>query len=159
MARARLALRELRRLARLVQPGLLALDDPGVARQEAGALQRLAQVRVGLDERAADSVPDRAGLSARASPVDADADVERALDAGDLERRERELAVCEAREVLVDCLAVEPGRAVAGAQDHACDRRLALAGALVLGGLGGRGHQLTSRGVGAWASCGCSGPA
>ena len=40
-----LALRELRRLARLVQAGLLALDDARVARQEALALERDAQLR------------------------------------------------------------------------------------------------------------------
>src|SRR5205085_3835924 len=43
-----LALRELRRLARLVQAGLLALHDPRVARQEAGALERHAELRIGL---------------------------------------------------------------------------------------------------------------
>src|SRR5207247_11269661 len=96
---ATLTLAELRRFAGLVETGLLALDDAGVARQEAGALERLAQVRIGLDERAGDPVADRAGLPARTAAVDAHSDVEGALDAGDLERRQRKLAVREARKV------------------------------------------------------------
>src|SRR5581483_9228398 len=152
---ATLALGELRRLARLVQPGLLALHDPGVARQEAGALQRLAQVRVSLDERAADAVTDCSGLAGGAAAVHADADVEGAFDAGDLERRQGQLAVGEPREVVLDRLAVEPGRAVARPQDHARDRGLALAGPLVLRD----GAHSTSSGAGACASCGWSGPA
>ena len=84
-----LALRELGRFARFVQAGLLALDLARVAREEALALQRDAQVRVGLDERAGDAVADGAGLAGRPAAVDADAEVVRALDAGDLQRREQ----------------------------------------------------------------------
>src|SRR5438552_12206668 len=73
--RAKLPLAELRRFARLVQPGLLALDDSGVARQEAGTLERHAQLGIGLDQRAGDAVPDGAGLAARATPVDTHADI------------------------------------------------------------------------------------
>src|SRR3954470_11292006 len=76
----RLALAELRGLARLVQPGLLALDDACVARQEAGALERDAQFRVGLDERARDSVTDGACLPARTTAVHTHADVVGPLD-------------------------------------------------------------------------------
>ena len=72
----------------------------------------------------------------RAAAVDADAEVVLAVEPGLFERRERELLVQQPREVLLDRLAVDPRRAVAGAQDHARDRRLALAGAEVLGGLG-----------------------
>src|SRR5262249_30520814 len=122
------------------------------------ALEGLAEVRIGLDERPRNPVPDRAGLAARTAAVDAHANVEGPFDAGHLQRRQRQLAVREAREVLLDRLAVEPGRAVTRAQDHTRDRGLALAGSLVLGGLGGS-HHLTSSGCGAWASCGCSGPA
>ena len=59
-----LALGELRRLARLVEAGLLALDLACVAREEALALQRDAQLRIGLDERPGDAVANRAGLAA-----------------------------------------------------------------------------------------------
>src|ERR671937_2942560 len=67
IARATLALRELRRFASLVEPGLLPLHDACVAREEARALERHAELRIGLDERASDPVTDRAGLSARAA--------------------------------------------------------------------------------------------
>src|SRR5437764_4847407 len=58
-----LALRELWRLARLVQSGLLALDLARVARQEALALERHAELRVRLDECAGDAVANGAGLA------------------------------------------------------------------------------------------------
>ena len=61
----RLALGPLRGLAGLLQAGLLALDHAGVAGEEALALERHAQLGVGLDERAGDAVPRGAGLSAR----------------------------------------------------------------------------------------------
>src|SRR5262245_61157218 len=97
---AALALGELRRLARLVQAGLLALDDACVARQEACPLQRHAQLRVGLDERPGDAVADGARLSARPAAVHPHAEVERPFDARDLEPRQRHVAVRGAREVL-----------------------------------------------------------
>ena len=53
----RSALAELRRLARLVQAGLLALDLARVALQEALPLERDAEVGIDLDERASDAVP------------------------------------------------------------------------------------------------------
>src|SRR5206468_207833 len=70
-----LPLRELRRLARLVQAGLLPLDLACVARQEALTLQEDAVVRIDLDERPRDAVPDGAGLAGRAAAVDADAEI------------------------------------------------------------------------------------
>src|SRR5438093_4977653 len=91
--RAKLALTELRRLARLVQARLLALDDPSVAGQEAGPLERDAQLGIGLHERTRDPVADGTCLSARAATVDADPDVEGPLNPCDLERRKRGRAV------------------------------------------------------------------
>src|ERR687887_792590 len=137
---ASLALRKLGRLAGLVEAGLLPLDDPCVSRQEAGSLERLAEIRIGFDQRAGDAVADCSGLPARPAAVDADADVKGALDSGDLQRRERELTVRQPREVLLDLLAVEPGIAVARAQDHARHGRLALARSLVLSRFGGCRH-------------------
>jgi hypothetical protein len=61
--KAELALRELRRLARLVQAGLLALDLPRIARQIAVPLEQHTEVRVDLDERAGDAVAHCAGLA------------------------------------------------------------------------------------------------
>ena len=81
-----LALRELRRLARLVQAGLLALDLACITREEALALEDDAELRIGLDERPRDAVADRAGLAADPAAVDADAEIVRALGACRLQR-------------------------------------------------------------------------
>src|SRR5579884_1492940 len=134
-----LPLAELRRLACLVQAGLLALDLARVAREEARPLERHPELGIHLDERSGDAVPDRARLTGRAAAVDAHAQVVLALELGRLQRRQRDDAVHETWKVLLDRPAVDPGRAVAGPQDHARDGRLALAGAEVLRG---RRHAL-----------------
>src|SRR5262245_44291585 len=85
--RAKLALAELRRLARLVKTRLLPFDDAGVTGQEAGALQRHAQLGVRLDEGAGDPVANSPRLSARPTAVHTHADVVRPLDPCNLERR------------------------------------------------------------------------
>jgi hypothetical protein len=133
--RAKLTLTELGRLARLVQAGLLALHLAGVAREEAGALQRQPQLRVGLDQRPCDPVPDCARLAGRSAASDANTNVVRPLGLGDLEWSQRGRAMGGAREVLLDRAAVEPRRPRAGAKDHARNRRLAFSGAAVLGDL------------------------
>src|SRR5262249_9199574 len=148
-----LALRELRRLARLVQAGLLALDLACVPRQVALALEEDVKVRVDLDERTRDAVTHRTGLAGRPATVHAHPEVVLALELGDLERRHDRLAVQEPREVILERLAVDPRLAVAGTEDHARDGGLALAGAEVLRG---RRHQ---NGFGSWAAWGWSGPA
>src|SRR3954452_17089222 len=155
--RAKLPLAELRRLARLVQARLLALDDTSVARQEAGPLERNAQLRVRLDERSGDSVPDGACLPARTAAVHAHPDVVGPLGSGDLERRERGRPVRLAREVVLDRATVEPGDAVAGSEDDAGDRSLPLAGPTVLRDLAHASSHFS--GCGACGACGCSGPA
>ena len=131
-SRTGLALGELRRLARLVQAGLLALDLARVAREVALALERHAKLGVGLDERPGDAVAHRAGLAADAAAVHADPEVVRAVGAGGLERAERRGAVRGTREVLLERAAVDPGLAVAGPEDDARDGRLALAGTEIL---------------------------
>src|SRR5262249_18672375 len=130
----RLPLAELRSLARLVEAGLLALDDTRVARQEAGALQRHAKLRVDLHERTCDPVAHRPSLTRRAAAVHTDAQVVLALEPCGLQRSRRQHAVHLAREVLLDLLAVDPGVAAAWAEDDARDRGLALAGAEILSG-------------------------
>src|SRR3954447_2376119 len=162
-ALAELALAELGRLARLVQPGLLALDLAGIPGEEALALQRHAQLRVRLDERARDSVANGTRLAREAAAVHADSEVVLALEARHLQRRRCDRPPDVAREILVQCAAVDPRRAVAGPEDDAGDRRLALAGASILCDLA----QITapdqkSAGFKGWGfcdSCGCSGPA
>src|SRR5260221_8637534 len=155
--RAKLALGELRSLASLVEAGLLALHDPRIPRQEAFALEDRSQLGIGLDERAGDAVANCAGLPAGPAAVDADAEVVGALQAGCTQRREYLGTMTQPWEVVVEGASVEPGRAVAGAQDHACHGRLPLPGAAV-----GRevAHLVSSFiGSGLWALCGCSGPA
>ena len=109
------ALAVLGRLAGLLEAVLLALDDPGVAGEEAGLLQRRAVLGVGLDQRAGDRQPQRAGLARRAAAVQVGEDVE-AL--GLLHRDQRladQLLVELVGEVLLERLAVEPERAGARA--------------------------------------------
>src|SRR5581483_9963394 len=67
--RATSALGELGPLARLLEPGLLALLDARVAGQEAAALELAAQVRIGHDQRPGDPVAQGAGLRGHAATV------------------------------------------------------------------------------------------
>src|ERR1700752_3940073 len=76
----RLALAELRRLAGLVEAGLLALDLACVPRAEALALEGHAQFGVRLDESAGDPVPDRTRLPGQAAAVDTDTEVVLSLE-------------------------------------------------------------------------------
>ena len=64
-----------------MQAGLLALDLACVASEEAFTLERDAQLGIGLDERAGDSVADGSGLAGRAPTRYADAQVVAALGA------------------------------------------------------------------------------
>src|SRR6187401_600904 len=64
---SRLTLAELEALARSRHAVLLAFLRAGVARQEAAALERLAQFGVGHAERAGDAEAQRAGLSGHAA--------------------------------------------------------------------------------------------
>src|SRR5207244_1806139 len=97
-----LTLRELRRLARLVQPRLLALDDTSVAREKACTLERDTQLGVGLHESARDAVADGAGLATGTASVHTHADVVGAFDSCDLQRRQCGRSMRLAWEVLLD---------------------------------------------------------
>src|SRR5579859_1502036 len=71
-----LALAVLRRLAGLLETGLLALDGTRVTRQEAGLLQRRAvRVDVGLVQGAGDTETQGVGLAGDAATVDTGDDV------------------------------------------------------------------------------------
>src|SRR5262245_46000866 len=72
----RLALRELRSAAGLVQTDLLTLDFARVAGHEAGLAQLGLQGFVVLDQRAGDAQADRTGLAGDAAAGDGDDDVE-----------------------------------------------------------------------------------
>src|SRR5262249_41021269 len=116
------ALAELGSFPRFVQAGFLALDDAGVARQEAGALERHAQVRVRLHEGARDAMSDRLRLAGEAAALDTDSEVVRPLRSRDAQRRRCRDPVCLSREVLLERATVDPGRAVAGTHDDARHR-------------------------------------
>src|SRR5262249_30219471 len=81
-----LALGVLGALAGFVAPVLLAFDDAGVAGDEAGFLERGAQLGVGLQERAGDAVTDGDRLSGHAAPVHVHVDPVLPLRRGHLER-------------------------------------------------------------------------
>src|SRR6266498_1489302 len=122
--------------------------------------KRDAQLRIELDERTRDTVADGSRLTARAAAVHAHADVVAALELCGPQRSERGLPVDGPREVLLNRPSVEPRRPVTRPQDHAGNRRLSLAGSLVLRDLRLWWHQSShGSGLGACASCGCSGPA
>src|SRR4051794_15541726 len=138
---AALTLAELRALARLLQAGLLAFLGPGVAREEASALELATQVGVGLEQRARDAVTQRAGLRGDAAAVHAGDDVHAVLVADGLQRLADRALQGGAREVGVERLAVDRVCPVARLEDHAGDRALALAG----GGVGGAGGEVDRR--------------
>src|SRR4051794_29259086 len=131
-----LALRELRALAGLLEAGLLALLHARVAREEAAPLELGAKVRVGLDERAGDAVPQCAGLRAHAAAVHRGDDVHARVVADRLERLADRALERGSREEGVERLAVDDVRAVAGLEDHARHGRLALARRGVAGARG-----------------------
>src|SRR5215216_2261637 len=136
-----LALGELRPLAGLLQPGLLALLHARVAREEAAALELGPQVRVGLDQRAGDAVAQRARLSGHAAAVHRGHDVHAVVVADGLERLADRALERRAREEDVERAAVDLVGAAAGLEDHARHGRLALAGR----GVAGAGGEVDRR--------------
>ena len=91
------ALAELRRLARLVQAGFLALDLACIPCEEAFPLERHPKLGIRLDQCPCDPVSHGACLAADPAAVDAYAQVVATLRVGDLERRERECPVRRTR--------------------------------------------------------------
>src|SRR5215218_9344200 len=108
------ALAELRPLAGLLQPGLAALLDACVAGEEAPALEVAAQLGVDLGKCPGDPLAHRAGLAADAAAVDADADVDVALVAGDDQRLLDHRLVQRPREELLEVALVDHDLALPG---------------------------------------------
>src|SRR4051794_24410875 len=127
----RLALAELRTLARLLEAGLLALLHARVAREEAAALELAAQVGIGLQKGTADAVTQGTRLRGHAAAVHAGDDVHARLVAHRLERLADVALQRRAREDLVERPAVDGVRTGARPEDDARDGRLALAGRAV----------------------------
>ena len=154
---APLPLRELRRLAGLVEPGLLALDDARVARQEALALETPRSS--GSASTSARAMPWR---SAPAWPEAPPPWIRARMSKRPSTPATRSGAVAVVRSAsrgkyVLERAAVDPRRPVARAQDHARDGGLALAGSP--GTARCSRHQSSGSGCGFWASCGCVGPA
>src|SRR5215213_10239413 len=114
--RSSLSLRELEALARALLPVLLALLDAGVARDQAGVLERGAQVCVELDQGACDAVANRAGLARGSAALDVDQDVEFAGRLRQLERLADDHPQRLVREILFESLLVDADIARAWAQ-------------------------------------------
>src|SRR3954468_13944704 len=122
------ALGELRALTGLLQAGLAPLLDPGVAGEEAAALEVAAQLGVDLGQGPGDTVADRPALAADAAAVDADADIDVALVAGDDEWLLDDRLVQGPREEFLEAALVDHDLAVAGEESDAGDRVLAFTG-------------------------------
>src|SRR5207245_2157967 len=104
---AGLALRELRRLARALQTGLLPLLRARIAREQPRLAQDPAMLGVDLEERPRDGVPDRAELPGFATAVHLHHRVEATGGVRDDERLDRRLGIAVASEVLLERLAVD----------------------------------------------------
>src|SRR5690606_23675109 len=138
--RARSALGVLRRLAGLLEAGLLALDDARVATEETGLLEgRAVVLLVDLVQRAGHTEAHSASLAGRAAALKADDHVEAALEVEDRERVVDLLLVQLVREVVLEAAAVDGPLAGAGDQANAGDGALATAGAVA-----GRSGRLAS---------------
>src|SRR4051794_22475884 len=123
----RLALAELRTLARLLEAGLLALLHARVAREEAGALAPPARVGIAPERGRGDAVTGGPRLRGHAAAVHAGDDVHARLVAHRLERLADVALQRRAREELVERPAVDGVRTGARLEDDARDGRLALA--------------------------------
>src|SRR5258707_7715676 len=87
-------------LAGALEAVLLAFLHPRVTGEEAGLTQREAMVRVELEERPGDAVPDRSGLTRDPAALDLDHRVEAAVGIRDLERQANVVLVNGCPEVL-----------------------------------------------------------
>src|SRR4029077_16545869 len=106
-------------------PVLLALPHAGVAREQAGLLQRRTQGLVEAHQGAGDPVADGPGLPGRAPATHVDQDVELAERVRQLERLGDDHAQRFAREVVLERSPVDDDPALTRPDPDACSRRLA----------------------------------
>jgi hypothetical protein len=126
----KLALRELEAATRLGAAILLALDDPAVAGQEPGGLDRRAQHRLELGQRLGNAVLDRARLAREAAALDGRDNIVLFLAASDLERLVDDEAQCRAREIDFLIAAIDRDLAAARLDPDAGNRVLAATGGI-----------------------------
>src|SRR5437764_4810716 len=127
-----LAFRELEALARALLSVLLALFGARVARDESRVLERGAQIRVELHERARDAVAHGTGLACGAAARDVDDDVKLACRVGERQRLADDHAQGLVGEVLLESLAVDLYLARARPQVDARGGSLAPPGSVIL---------------------------
>src|SRR5207244_6693605 len=113
------ALRVLRSLAGLLQPVLLALLLPVVAREQTGSLEGNALIWVELGQGPGDAEAERAGLAGDAPAVDGGIDVVGLGRGRDPQGLGHDRPVGRGREVVLDRTAVDHDLALARAQPHA----------------------------------------
>src|SRR4051794_33245516 len=116
---------------------LLALDGAGIAGEESRFLECRAEVDVELGERAADAVPDGAGLTRQPAAADVHEDVDLAELLDHLEGLLEHHLARLAPEVLVERARIDRELARAGLHAHAGDRFLAATGCVDEQFLGG----------------------
>src|ERR1700739_1037491 len=121
------ALRVLRRLARLLQPVLLAFGRARVAGEEAGPLQRRAVLWLHQDQRPSDRQAQCASLAGGPAPVQVCVDVERVHPVDGHQRRLDQLLVHLIRKVVLQSAPVQVEPAGARHQAHPNDGLLAAA--------------------------------
>src|SRR5262249_62369626 len=105
-------------------PVLLALAPPRIAREQAGLLERQAELLVAARQRARQSVTHRAGLPRRASAADRHKDVELPDRARHLEGLRDDHAQGLAREVILERPPVHDDPTGARPDPHSPDRPL-----------------------------------
>src|SRR6266571_2164251 len=137
-----LALRVLRRLARLLEAVLLAFLYPGIPGQETCSLESLPVLRVDEGQRPRDPEPQRACLASDAAAGDPGHHVELVLGTERHERLADELLVHLVREVVLQRPVVDPPLPGPGQDTNPRDGLLAAAGAHRVAGH----HRLAGRG-------------
>src|SRR6516165_269769 len=139
---------------------LLALHHAGVAGEEAGLLQRDAEFRIQEAQRAAEPVPDGAGLTGEPAAHHVHRHVHLADLLEDLQRLVEDHLRGLAPEVLVERTAIDDDRPVSLLDPHPGRRLLAAAGGVVpVLGLDRHVPQASTwRGAGFCAAWGCWSP-
>src|SRR5208283_2027449 len=127
-----LPLRELEASACALLSVLLAFLAARVAGDESLGLERLAQLRVELHQRARNTQLHRVGLTHHAAAAHRGNHVEGLADVGDAQRTPCRRPLLRGHKVRVALLLVDRELAAAGAQKHARNRRLAPPRSVVL---------------------------
>src|SRR6056300_425312 len=130
---AALALGVLRTLTRLTQTDLLPLHGPSIARHKAGRPEGLAQGLVELNQRAADAVPDGAGLAGGAATANGHEHVEPVSHFRELQGLHHHHARRLTTKELIEGLVVHQHPALTGTEENARRGSLPTPGSVIAG--------------------------